>query len=310
LLPEQRRSFARALAAVRRYRGAVLADPVGSGKTYVALALAATFNGGRSVACLVPATLMTQWEAVAAGLEIPVALGSHEQVSRGNLPTRTHGLVIVDESHRFRNCHTRRYAHLARWLVGRPALLVTATPIVNHLSDLLHQLLLAVRDDALAIHGVASLRAHLATGCSIPALGQLVMESEAVAPSRPRKTWRASVPAKEERSWARRSIQMVSCLHLSRNESVAPLVRGVLLRAAGSSPAALAGALRRYRRLLLNARDARRAGRTMNRAELHRFIAELGDQLVWWEMLPSNGASSDLELTDLEQLEAPIRAGD
>ena len=46
LLPSQQRSFRRVLAAVRRHRGAVLADPVGSGKTYVALAVAASFNRG------------------------------------------------------------------------------------------------------------------------------------------------------------------------------------------------------------------------------------------------------------------------
>src|SRR4051812_28236239 len=34
LLPEQLQSFRRVLAAIRRHGGAVLADPVGSGKTY------------------------------------------------------------------------------------------------------------------------------------------------------------------------------------------------------------------------------------------------------------------------------------
>src|SRR5215210_4927281 len=37
LNPQQQRSFRRVAAAVRRYRGAMLADPVGSGKTFVAL---------------------------------------------------------------------------------------------------------------------------------------------------------------------------------------------------------------------------------------------------------------------------------
>src|SRR6476661_9272625 len=36
LLPGQTRSFRRVLAALERYGGALLADPVGSGKTYVA----------------------------------------------------------------------------------------------------------------------------------------------------------------------------------------------------------------------------------------------------------------------------------
>ena len=76
LLPEQVQSFRRVLAALRRHRGAVLADPVGSGKTYVALAAAAALNRG-STACLVPATLLSQWESVAARL-MKSTTGSNE----------------------------------------------------------------------------------------------------------------------------------------------------------------------------------------------------------------------------------------
>jgi superfamily II DNA or RNA helicase len=308
LLPSQQRSFRRVLAALGRYRGAVLADPVGSGKTYVALAVAASFNRGSPTACLVPATLQPQWEAVAKGLGIPLVLCSHEQVSRGRLPDRTRGLVIVDESHRFRNRQTRRYAHLAPWLVGRPALLVTATPIVNRLSDLGHQLLLAVRDDALAVDGIVSLRLVLASGCPAPALGQLVVENRSMEDSRPRRVTTISSPAPEECGTVASSVELLSQLRLSSNESVAALVRGVLLRAAGSSPAALVGALQRYRQLLLHARDALQAGHSMERSALRRFTAELGDQLVWWEMLPCNEASSDLELADIVALESIIPA--
>ena len=307
LLPAQRRSFRRVLAALRRYRGAVLADPVGSGKTYVALAVAASFNRGSPTACLVPATLQQQWEAVAKQLEIPVILCSHEQVSRGKLPKATTGLVLVDESHRFRNRRTQRYAYLASWLVGRPALLVTATPIVNRLSDLGHQLLLAVRDDALVMDGVVSLRPALA-GDAGPALGQLVIENHSADDTRPRRIARISNPTPEECDSVGGLVALLNQLRLSSSESVAALIRGVLLRAAGSSPAALVGVLQRYRRLLLHARDALQAGHSMERPALRRFTADLGDQLVWWEMLPGNGASSDLELSDIRVLEGIIPA--
>ena len=76
-------------------------------------------------------------------------------------PRTASGLVIIDESHHFRNPHTRRYRHVAPWLVGRRVLLLSATPIVNRLDDLAHQLLLGVRDDALLADGVVSLRAAL-----------------------------------------------------------------------------------------------------------------------------------------------------
>ncbi|MEP7226173.1 MAG: DEAD/DEAH box helicase, partial [Gemmatimonadales bacterium] len=309
LLPFQQRSFRRVLAALRRHRGAVLADPVGSGKTYVALAVAASFNHGSPTACLVPGTLRPQWEALAKRLGVPLVLCSHEQVSRGRLPERTRGLVIVDESHHFRNRQTRRYAHAARWLVNRPTLLVTATPIVNRLTDLGHQLLLAVRDDALVMDGVVSLRLLLASGHPDPALGQLVLENRSmVEDTRPRRVTMISSPRPEECGAVAGSVELLSELRLSSNSSIAALVRGVLLRAAGSSPAALVGALQRYRRLLLHARDAIQAGHSMERSALRRFTAELGDQLVWWEMMPCNEASSDLELVDLLALESIIPA--
>jgi len=308
LLEAQQLSFRRVLAAVRRYHGAMLADPVGSGKTYIALAVAATLNRGSPTACLVPATLLSQWEAVAKLMGVPLALCSHQQASRGRLPGGTRGMVIVDESHHFRNQLTKRYANVASWLLSRPALLVTATPVVNRLSDLGNQLLLAVRDNALAMDGISSLRGLFASGRPHPAVGQLVVENDGAADARPRKVIRISAPASEECIALDASAWLIDRLRLSRSESVATLVRGVLLRAAGSSPAALIGSLQRYRRLLLHARDAWRAGRALERSELRRFSAELGDQLVLWELLPAATGASDLDLSDIDVLEEVIPA--
>ena len=307
LLQGQERSFGQTLAALHRYRGAVLADAVGSGKTYIALAVAAAVSQGPT-ACLIPATLMPQWKAVAEELGIPVALCSHEQVSRGRLPQGTRGMVIIDESHHFRNRNTKRYTHLASWLVGRPVLFVTATPIVNRLADLGNQLLLAVRDNALAIAGVPSLRALFDSGGPHAALGDLVVENDPAAESRPRKVPQVRAADAAEGKALAASVELISRLGLSHIESIASLVRGVLLKTAGSSPAALSGALQRYRRLLLHASDARQAGRAMERSELRRFTAGLGDQLVWWELMPIEPGAIDLDLTDLPVLESIIPA--
>ena len=306
LLPEQIGSFRRALAAVRRYRGAVLADPVGSGKTYVSLAVARAMNHG-STACLVPASLLAQWEATARKLGVPVTLASHQQVSRGQLPEDTCGLVVIDESHHFRNPRTRRYQHLAPWLLRRPALLVTATPVVNRVEDLAHQLLLAVRDDALALDGIVSLKTILTEGCPAPALGNLVVERELVTDPRPARIQRISQPTPLEREAVTRLIEPLRRLRLSRCVPIAALIRSVLLRAAGSSPAAYGGGLCRYRKLLLHARDAWKVGRSMDRTALRHFTGELGDQLVWWELLPGTESETDLVLDDLSQLENLIR---
>jgi superfamily II DNA or RNA helicase len=307
LLPGQARSYRRALAAIERFGGGLLADPVGSGKTYVALAVAAGLQGRRPTACLVPAPLAAQWRLVAARLGVAVEVGTHQQASRGRLPAGTAGLVVIDESHHFRNPRTRRYAHVARWLLGRPVLLLSATPVVNRADDLAHQLLLGVRDDALLADGVASLRAALSSASGPSALGRLVVEDTAEAGPRPLRAYRTSPAGHEESAIAVRSLALLAPLRLSRHPPTAALVRSVLQRAAGSSPAALAGALRRYRGLLLHARDARQAGRALSRAELRAFAGELDDQLVLWQLVAENaGDQVELSLDDLERLDEVI----
>ena len=265
----------------------MLADPVGSGKTYVALAVASVLEPHRPTVCLVPATLLAQWRATADSLGLTIAVASHEAASRGRLPDPPGaGLVIVDEAHHFRNPVTWRYRHAAPWLVGRRVLLVTATPVVNRLSDLLHQLLLGIRDDALAAEGVISLRALLGRGQASPALGTLVIESAPSEGHRPARRCVKSRPDSGESSAAEASFASLDRLRLSRLPGTEALVRTVLRRAAASSPAALSAALRRYRNLLLHARDAASAGRPLDRAAIRRFAGELEDQLVWWELMP------------------------
>jgi hypothetical protein len=305
LLPDQVPSFRRVVAALRRYRGAVLADPVGSGKTYVALAAAAAMAPRQAATCLVPSALIPQWRATARSLGVDVVLLSHEQVSRGRLPDPERGLVVIDEAHRFRNPRARRYRHLAPWLVGRTALLVTATPVVNRLADLLHQLLLCIRDDALQPDGVPSLRALLAAGAGSPALGRLVVERTA-APNRPERTERVSGAEPAECDAAETALALVDRLDLSRSGPIASLVRTVLRQAASSSPPALVGALRRYRALLLHARDARAAGTPVDRAAIRRFTGESADQLVFWELLPGCAGVGELELDDLERIDGVV----
>ena len=305
LLPQQVPSFRRVMAALRRYRGAVLADPVGSGKTYVALAAAAAMAPRRPATCLVPSALIPQWRVTARSLGLDITLLSHEQVSRGRLPEPGRGTVVIDEAHRFRNPRARRYLHLAPWLVGRTTLLVTATPVVNRLADLLHQLLLCIRDDALLPDGVLSLRALLGRGGGSPALGRLVIERHGSV-ERPDRTDRASLPDPLECEAAAAALALLDRLELSRSAPIASLVRTVLRQAASSSPPALVGALRRYRALLRHARDARVAGRPVDRAEIRRFTGGGGDQLVLWELFPPGESTGELDLGDLDRVDAVI----
>jgi hypothetical protein len=234
---------------------------------------------------------------------------THQRVSRGALPALRPRLVIIDESHWYRNPATRRYRTLAPYLVGLPLLLLSATPIVNQLSDLANQLLLGVRDDQLAWYGVASIASLLRQGVGHPALGEFVVSRSGQADDRPsvrRRSAQPTAPSAEPDP----TLAAIDRLAFSTDPLIAGLVRGVLIRAACSSPGALQVALSRYRSLLQHAADARAAGRPMDRAALRRFTGPEAAQLTLWALLPDDGSESDLALEDLEPVSALLQSPD
>jgi len=307
LLEHQRPLVRRLLPMLSQHGGALLATPVGSGKTYLALATAALWSRSAPIG-LVPAGLVSQWRRAATKLGVEITLWSHERLSRGRLPDRlirakAHALVIIDESHHFRNPAALRYQCLAPALVGHRVLLLSATPVVNRLSDLAHQLLLGIRDDVLGPFGVPSLREHLVSVKNAhPALATLILTSPDDSIGKPRRRNRRA-RAESGASPLASACAAIDSLALSRIPAVAGLIRLVLYRALASSPAALAGALRRYRGLLLHAGEAVATGRTLGRAELRQFIGNAPDQLMMWELLPSSSSSTDLALEDRGPIE-------
>src|SRR5438128_3209604 len=160
LAPHQVPAAERLVAIMRRYGGALLADAVGLGKSYVARAVALAL--GEPFALVVPAVLAPQWRALLAAHDAEAAIVTHESLSRSpsttlHRPARS-CLFIVDEAHRFRNPATNRYRALARLIVGARVLLVTATPVHNRIADLFNLFHLFLRDHDLAALGIASLR--------------------------------------------------------------------------------------------------------------------------------------------------------
>jgi hypothetical protein len=303
LWPDQGASLRRSVAALQRHGGALLADPVGSGKTWVALAAAHAVAGSRGVAVLVPAALRTQWLEACARTGVVATILSHQVASRGRLPGFRPELVIIDESHHFRNPETQRYVAVSRWLIGARVLLLSATPIVNRLTDLAHQLRLAVRDDCLSARGCPSLWRALAAERVPAALGDLLLcrppPSELPRP-RSRTILEPLSPV------ALKLLDSVGRLALSREPGIEALLRGLLLRALASSPGAFLGALRRYRALLHHARLAAQAGRPVSRAAIRAFAGPGQEQLVLWELLETDARPTDLVLDDAAAVDALI----
>jgi hypothetical protein len=253
---------------------------------------------------IVPAALLPQWRATAVRLEIPLQLVSHEALSRGHQPDHAATFALVDESHRFRSPAIRRYGSLARWLVGRRALLLSATPVVNRLEDLAHQLLLVLPDDALRARGLASILGSLRAGVAHPALGEVVL-SRASPPDAPGLQSRDIAPPLEPETMALTAD--LARLRLSRDRGVAALLRVVLWRALASSPAALAGALDRYLALLDQAGAAAAVGRGVSRAAIRAWCGAEAGQYLMWEVLPDEAGPADLLPADRPRV-ARLRA--
>jgi len=131
----------RLVAMIENHGGAMLAEPVGVGKTYTALAVAVRLGVARVVVAA-PASLREMWTAAMRECDLEAVLLTHEALSRGAALDIDPDLVIVDESHRARNPATRRYASLAALCVRSRVLLVTATPVQNARADLAAQLAL------------------------------------------------------------------------------------------------------------------------------------------------------------------------
>ena len=311
LAPHQIPAAERLTSILARHGGALLADAVGLGKSYVALAVALARS--EPFALVVPAVLVSQWRELLDRFgqhEVPII--THESLSmrRGALPPfAAHcRLVVVDEAHRFRNPETNRYRALAQMVVGSRVLLVTATPIHNQVGDLLHLLHLFLRDHALAALGVPSLRtaarrerdmslAQAAVARLIVARSREHVQSgyaggsvAMVFPRTTTETLRAG-PAPD----ALLAELTAGVLQLRSGGSAGPLLRLMLLRRLSSSLPAFKAALLRHEAYLDLSARAAGEGRVLSPHEFQRCFpraAESDIQLVLFPLLldlPSGG---------------------
>ena len=178
LMEHQAPAARRIAQSLRVFGGAILADVVGLGKTYTALAVATRYP---SVTVVVPSMLVPQWKTTISTLAPRATIQSHESLSRG-IPLTPAALVIIDEAHRFRNPATKRYDRLARDIADADLLLVTATPVVNTVRDLVALLRLFLADCALGLLGIPSLDAMTdegESGCLQRAIAPLLVARSA-----------------------------------------------------------------------------------------------------------------------------------
>src|SRR5947209_73629 len=79
LAPHQRDALARILALLERHGGAILADDVGLGKSFVAAAVAAAMQArGSAVELIVPSALMAQWRDTLRAFDVDAPVITHD----------------------------------------------------------------------------------------------------------------------------------------------------------------------------------------------------------------------------------------
>jgi len=316
LLPHQEEAVRRASGILARFGGVLIADAVGLGKTYVALALAALerARGGEALA-VVPAALRGEWERAMAGTGVQVPLVSHTTLRPGRTDVPPASLLLVDEAHAFRNPRTRRYDALARLVVGRRIALLTATPFNNAPADVAALIALFAGRDRFRGLGVPDIVAALASPDGRAA--QLALGAVSVCRTRrlverrwpdlaasfPRRQLEPAVRYDLDAVYAGRLRDLLDALEvlarITRDaDDAAALIHLGLLRRLESSPAALAASLRRHRAFAEDAVEAARGGRRLTRREFgrahRRRLPE--DQLLLWDLFlaPSDGAGDVL----------------
>ena len=138
LFDYQKKGVQSLISMLTKYNGAILADAVGLGKTFSALAVIKYFQSeGYFTLVLCPKKLQ---------------LDSYGRAPLSFLKTRPKMLIVIDESHNLRNDKSGRYKYLVEELLkNRPhddikILELSATPVNNHLMDVRNQFKLMVRD--------------------------------------------------------------------------------------------------------------------------------------------------------------------
>jgi superfamily II DNA or RNA helicase len=305
LAPHQCTAVTRALSLIGQYGGAILADDVGLGKSFVAARVAAELQRrGCDVEIIVPASLVVQWRETLRDFSVEARIMTHDALAGDPILGEGERLLVVDEAHAFRNRHTQRWAALARRSVCARLLLVTATPICNSANDLLSLVSLIASDDALRSHGVASIDDAFAFG-DARAL-DLVVRALVIRRERDVLPPELRFGVLDRRVIRHRVVSApIDALQFPLSTS-APLLRQFLWRRLESSPAALLESARRqqhfYQRII-------ESGRPLTRRDYRLAFAGDDDadafqQILFWDLLaPKAGIDIDGIRTEMRRLD-------
>ncbi len=165
-----------AINKLEKYKGCILADSVGLGKTFSALGIIKYYEmRNKDVLVLCPKKLEANWNTyrhndknnILASDRFRYDVLFHTDLSRESGTSNgrnlesvnwgNYGLIVIDESHNFRNNNTvvdkeNRYQKLLRRVIQEgietKVLMLSATPVNNRFNDLRNQLAIAYEGDS------------------------------------------------------------------------------------------------------------------------------------------------------------------
>ena len=158
---------------IEKYNGAILADAVGLGKTWTALAVMKYFqNRGREILLLCPKKLHYNWLKYKKNQnsrfekdELEYHIRFHTDLDKKlmqkleyvhdrkdyNFTNKKPKLIVIDESHNLRNDKSKRFEYLLEEIIKKnedvKVLLLSATPINTDFKDVRNQLKLITKDN-------------------------------------------------------------------------------------------------------------------------------------------------------------------
>jgi SNF2 family DNA or RNA helicase len=187
----QRDGVLGAIDKIERYNGCIIADSVGLGKTFEALAIIKYYElRNDRVLVLCPKKLRENWTLFTVNdrrnlfaadrfnfdvlnhTDLTRISGKSGEINLETLNWGNYDLVVIDESHNFRNNPPRkdgltRYSRLMRQIikagVKTKVLMLSATPVNSRMNDLKNQVAFITEgvDDALYNSGIASIEQTL-----------------------------------------------------------------------------------------------------------------------------------------------------
>lgn len=169
----QKKGVLSLIKMLQKYNGAILADAVGLGKTWTALAVMKFFQlQGRELFLICPKKLQHNWNRYRKHQDsrfekdqLDYFIRFHTDLNFERLETYVDRadkhfindkpkLIIIDESHNLRNDKSKRYKYLLEEILKKnediKVLMLSATPINNTLNDIRNQYKLMVQGD---VHG-------------------------------------------------------------------------------------------------------------------------------------------------------------